>query len=88
LGALDPTSLEVLDGLHDAIGEPVSHVYVHTTDDVQAVSLKVNDRNWQPATVTLPERDLAWDLRAFYAARFAKALRQAITLCGGKRSSF
>lgn len=86
LGALDPTSLEVDTVNHDVLG-PVSLVTVHTTDKVSAVRLTVNDRNWD-AGATVPSTDLLWELPAPYAARFTKALRQAITLCGGKRSSF
>ena len=87
LGDLDPTSLQVDTVTHDVLG-PVSLVTVHTTDKVPAVRLTVNDRNWQPAMAGTPSTDLLWELPAPYAARFAKALRQAITLCGGKSSSF
>jgi hypothetical protein len=87
LGDLDPTSLEVDTVTHDVLG-PVSLVTVHTTDKVPAVRLTVNDRNWQPAMAGTPSTDLLWELPAPYAARFAKALRQAITLCGGKASAF
>jgi len=87
LGDLDPTSLEVDTVTHDVLG-PVSLVTVHTTDKVPAVRLTVNDRNWQPAMAAMPSTDLLWELPAPYAARFAKALRRAITLCGGKSSSF
>lgn len=87
LADLDPTSIEVYEASHDVIG-PVSHVTVHTTDKVPTIRLTVNDRNWQPAMATVPSTDLLWELPAPYAARFAKALRQAITLCGGKSSSF
>lgn len=87
LGDLDPTSIEVYEASHDVIG-PVSHVTVHTTDKVPTIRLTVNDRSWQPAMATVPSTDLLWELPALYAARFAKALREAITLCGGKPSSF
>jgi hypothetical protein len=80
-------SLEVDTVTHDVLG-PVSLVTVHTTDKVPTVRLTVNDRNWQPAMATMPSTDLLWELPAPYAARFAEALRQAITLCGGKSSSF
>jgi hypothetical protein len=83
----DPTSLEVNTVTHDVLG-PVSLVTVHTTDKVPAVRLTVNDRNWQPAMAVIPSTDILWELPAPYAARFAKALRQAITLCGGKASTF
>jgi hypothetical protein len=87
LGDLDPTSIEVYKAPHDAIG-PVSHVTVDTTDKVPTIRLTVNDRNWQPAMGTVPSTHLLWELPAPYAARFVKALKQAITLCGGKPSSF
>ena len=87
LGDLDPTSIKVDTATHDVIG-PVSHVTVHTTDKVPTIRLTVNDRSWQPAMATVPSTDLLWELPALYAARFAKALREAITLCGGKPSSF
>jgi hypothetical protein len=85
LADLDPTSLTVADGLQDNIG-PVSLVMVDTTDKAPAVHLTVNARNWQPDIA--PSTSLMWELPSPYAARFTKALRQAITLCGGKRSSF
>ena len=102
LGDLDPTSLkvdtfttddviavksapEVVPG--DVISRTMSTVTVHTTDKVPSVRLTLNDRNWRTVT-SLSSTDLLWELPAPYAARFAKALRQAITLCGGKPSSF
>ena len=87
LGDLDPTSIEVYEASHDVIG-PVSQVTVHTTDKVPTIRLTVNDRSWQPAGATVPSTDLLWTLPAPYAARFTKAFKQAITLCGGKTSSF
>jgi S1-C subfamily serine protease len=87
LGDLDPTSIEVATVTHDVLG-PVSLVTVYTTDKMPAVRLRVNDRNWEPAMAATPSTDLLWELPSPYAARFAKALRQAITLCGGKSSSF
>lgn len=86
LSDLDPMSLKVDTVTHDVIG-PVSIVTVHTTDKEPAVRLIVNDRMWQYAQA-LPSTDLLWELPSPYAARFAKALHQAITLCGGKPSSF
>ena len=86
LGDLDPTSLDVYAAAHDAFG-PVSIVTVYTTDKAPAVRLTVNDRSW-PGEPTLPSTDLLWELPASYADRFAKALKQAVTLCGGKPSSF
>jgi hypothetical protein len=103
LGDLDPTSLkvdtfinedvvsavkldpEVVPG--DVASRTVSTVTVHTTDKVPSVSLRLNDRNWRTG-MSLSSTDLSWELPAPYAARFAKALRNAITLCGGKPSSF
>jgi hypothetical protein len=87
LGDLDPASLTVTDGMQDVVG-PVSLVMVDTTEKVPAVHLTVNDRDWQPAGATADSTHLMWELPSPYAARFAKALRLAITLCGGKRSSF
>jgi hypothetical protein len=81
---LDPTSLKADTVNHDVIG-PVSMVRVHTTDKNPAVR-QTYDWSWQPLSV--PTTDLVWELPAPYAARFAKALHQAITLCGGKPSSF
>jgi hypothetical protein len=71
----------------DDASRTVSIVTVHTTDKVPAVSETLNDRNWRSAT-TLPSTDLSWELPAPYGARFTKALLRAITLCGGKSSSF
>lgn len=88
LGDLDPTSLNVTDGIEneDIVGH-VSDVTVHTTDKVPRVHLTLNDWSWEGSR-TLPTTDLLWQLPAPYAARFAKALKHAITLCGGKPSSF
>ena len=71
----------------DDASRTVSFVTVYTTDKVPAVRETVNDRNWRSA-LPLQSTDLSWELPAPYGARFAKALRQAITLCGGKPSSF
>ncbi|HET9401842.1 MAG TPA: trypsin-like peptidase domain-containing protein [Candidatus Acidoferrales bacterium] len=87
LGDLDPASLQMHEAAPDVIG-PVSLITVYTTDKVPTIRLMVNDRSWQPAAATVPSTDLLWELPAPYAARFTKALRQAITLCGGKSSSF
>ncbi len=87
LGDLDPTSLTSDVISHDILGDPVSMVRVHTTDKKPAVSLAINDRGWVPAHV-MPTTDLLWELPSPYAERFVKALRRAITLCGGKASAF
>jgi len=103
LGDLDPASLRVDTFTNDDVVGPVksdpevvpgdvaartvSTVTVHTTDKVPRVRLKLNDRNWRTG-MSLSSTDLSWELPAPYAARFSKALRQAITLCGGKSSSF
>jgi hypothetical protein len=84
---LDPTSLEVNTAVTNDVLGPVSLVTVHTTDKVPAVHETFNDRNWN-GSWTATATDLLWQLPAPYAARFAKALRQAITLCGGKASAF
>jgi hypothetical protein len=88
LGDLDPASLTVTDGLEDKdiLGDSVRDVTVHTTDKVRTIRLTPNDWGWQP--LTLQSTDLLWQLPAPYAARFANALKHAITLCGGKPSSF
>jgi hypothetical protein len=86
LADLDPASLKVGTASHDVIG-PVSIVTVYSTDKAPMVRLIMNDRSWQ-APLAVPSTDLLWELPAPYAARFAKALHQAITLCGGKPSSF
>lgn len=88
LGALDPSSINLADGIENAaINGPVSDVIVHTTDKVPAVRQTLNDWSWQGSN-TLTTTDLMWQLPAPYATRFEKALRHAITLCGGKPSSF
>jgi trypsin-like peptidase len=86
LGDLDPTSLEARTVTQDVIG-PVSWVTVHTTDKVPSVSFAASDRGWEPASV-IPTTDLFWELSSPYAERFVKALHRAITLCGGKASTF
>jgi hypothetical protein len=87
LGDLDPTSIEASDPSHRDF-EPVSLVMVYTTDKVPTIRLNNEDRIWNPAIPTLPSTDMGWELPAPYAARFAKAFKQAIALCGGKTSSF
>ena len=87
LGDLDPTSLTSGVISHEVLGDPVSMVRVHTTDKKPSVSLAINDRGWIPARV-MPTTDLLWELPSPYAERFVKALRGAITLCGGKASAF
>jgi hypothetical protein len=86
LGDLDPTSLEADAVTHDVIG-PVSIVTVRTTDKVASINLTTSDRGWEPARV-IPTTDLVWELPSPYAERFVKALHRAITLCGGKASTF
>jgi S1-C subfamily serine protease len=71
----------------DDASRTVSIVTVHTTDKVPAVSETLNDRNWR-SVMPLQSTDLSWELPAPYGARFTTALRRAITLCGGKSSSF
>ena len=102
LGDLDPASLkvdtfttddfisvksdpEVVPG--DVISRTMTSVTVHTTDKVPKVRLMPDDRNWRIG-MSLPSTELSWELPAPYAARFTKALRQAITQCGGKASTF
>ncbi|HVS89222.1 MAG TPA: trypsin-like peptidase domain-containing protein [Candidatus Acidoferrum sp.] len=87
LGDLDPTSLTSDVISHDVLGDPVSMVRVHTTDKVPSVSLAASYRGWVPAHV-IPTTDLVWELPSPYAERFVKALHHAITLCGGKASTF
>jgi hypothetical protein len=88
LGDLDPSSLQVYDAAFDDIHRPVSTVSVDTTDKVPAIRLTLSDRTWEPPMATVPSTSLLWELPSPYAARFAKALKHAITLCGGQPSSF
>jgi hypothetical protein len=87
LGDLDPTSLKGGTGT-SLDPDDVSPVTVQTTDKLPAIQQMLFDRAWRPAMWTIPSTYLMWELSAPYAARFAKALEHAITLCGGKRSSF
>jgi hypothetical protein len=87
LGDLDPTSITSDDRAPEIGGGPVSIVRVHTTDKTQSVNEAVGDRGWEPALV-VRTTDLLWELPSPFAERFVKALKHAITLCGGKRSSF
>jgi S1-C subfamily serine protease len=80
----DPDSDAILG---DDAARTVSLVTVYTTDSVPAVREKINDRNWRGG-LPLQSTHLSWELPAPYGARFTKALKHAITLCGGKRSSF
>jgi len=87
LGDLDPTSITSDHSAPEIGGGPVSTVRVHTTDKTQSVNEAVGDRGWEPALV-IHTTDLLWELPSPYAERFVKALHHAITLCGGKASTF
>ncbi|MGB2678826.1 MAG: trypsin-like peptidase domain-containing protein [Candidatus Acidiferrum sp.] len=87
LGDLDPTSITSDDSAPEIGGGPVSTVRVHTTDKTKSVNEAVGDRGWEPALV-IQTTDLLWELPSPYAERFVKALRHAVTLCGGKASTF
>jgi hypothetical protein len=87
LGDLDPTSITSDDSAPEIGGGPVSTVRVHTTDKTPSVKEAVGDRGWEPALV-IQTTDLLWELPSPYAERFVKALHRAITLCGGKASTF
>jgi hypothetical protein len=82
---LDPASFDVFTVEHDDLG-PLSMVDVYTTDRVPTVRLSANDRHWLASGSTVTSIEL--ELPSPYAARFAKALKHAITLCGGKPSAF
>jgi hypothetical protein len=86
LGDLDPGSLASNVISSDILG-PVSMVFVQTTDKAPSVSLALGDRRWEPS-IESPTAGLEWVLPSPYAERFVKALKYAITLCGGKTSSF
>lgn len=86
LGALDPTSLSAVTAGHDSLAN-TSIVTVYTTDKYPTVRLETGDRSWNGA-LTVPSTTILWELPSPYANRFVKALHQAITLCGGKPSSF
>jgi hypothetical protein len=87
LGDLDPTSITSDDSAPEIGGGPVSTVRVHTTDKTPSVKEAAGDRGWEPALV-IQTTDLLWELPSPYAERFVKALHRAITLCGGKASTF
>jgi hypothetical protein len=87
LGDLDPTSITSEDYAPEIFGLPVSSVRVHTTDNTQSVNEYAGDRGWEPSWV-FQTTDLVWELPSPYAERFVKALKHAITLCGGKTSAF
>jgi Trypsin-like peptidase domain len=86
LGDLDPSSLGSNVVSSDILG-PQSMVFVHTTDKASSVGLALSDRRWKPSIET-PTAGLQWVLPSPYAERFVKALKHAITLCGGKTSTF
>ena len=100
LGDLDPSSIQVGNDTLDFDIAPVSMVTVLTTDSVPTIRYTQGDRYWQvgfdlmaryPVTggsFSYTRTELDWELHTAYAARFAKALKQTITLCGGKTSSF
>jgi len=87
LGDLDPTSISSDASSPEILGLPVSTVRVHTTDKTPSVNLSTGDRGWEPPLV-IPTTDLLWELPSPYAERFVRALKHAITLCGGKASTF
>ena len=87
LGDLDPISITSDDSAPEIGGGPVSTVRMHTTDKTASVSLAAGDRGWEGPLV-IPATDLLWELPSPYAERFVKALRHAVTLCGGKASTF
>jgi hypothetical protein len=84
---LDPASLTSDVSSPEILGGPVSTVRVHTTDKTSSANLAAGDRGWEPALV-IATTDLLWELPSPYAERFVKALHHAITLCGGKASTF
>jgi len=86
LGDLDPSSVGSNGASSDVFG-PQSMVFVHTTDRASSVSLALSDRRWEPS-IEPPTAGLQWVLPSPYAERFVKALKHAITLCGGKTSTF
>jgi hypothetical protein len=87
LGDLDPTSITSDLGAPEILGLPVSTVRVHTTDTTPSVNLDAGARGWEPARI-IATTDLLLELPSPYAERFVKALKHAITLCGGKTSAF
>jgi hypothetical protein len=87
LGDLDPRSLSSDVSSPEIFGSPVSTVRVHTTDKTPSVNMAAGDREWEPALI-FPTTDLDWELPSPYAERLIKALHHAITLCGGKASTF
>ena len=86
LGDLDPTSVGSSVVSSDILG-PQSMVFAHTTDKASSVRLALSDRRWKPSIET-PAGGLQWVFPSPYAERFVKALKHAITLCGGKTSTF
>jgi len=86
LGDLDPNSITSDESAPEIGGGPVSTVRVNTTDKTPSISEGV-DRVWEPIPVA-QTTNISWELPSPYAARFVKALRRAVTLCGGKASAF
>ena len=87
LGDLDPASIESHDSIPEIGGLPVSAVRVQTTDDKQSVDSIAGDWGWE-TSYRFPTTYIIWELPSPYAERFVKALKHAITLCGGKASTF
>jgi Trypsin-like peptidase domain len=85
LGDLDPTSLKSDPSAPDILG-PVISVRVRTTNEMPSIKLS-DERNWE-LPFLVPTTDIDWELPSLYAERFVKALHRAITLCGGKASTF
>ena len=85
LGDLDPASLKSDPSAPDILG-PVISVRVRTTNEMPSIKLS-DERNWE-LPFLVPTTDIDWELPPLYAERFVKALHRAITLCGGKASTF
>jgi hypothetical protein len=74
LSAIEPSKVQG----HAVEGKPWSYVDIGTTNDEDAIHTP--DRNTSGVSLYFNGTD--------YAPRFAKALRHAVALCGGKASTF
>jgi hypothetical protein len=87
LADLDPSSIKSYDSAPEILGLPVTTVRVQTADEKPTIRLSAGGRGWEPAII-IPTADTEWELPSPYAERFIKALKHAVTLCGGKTSAF
>lgn len=96
LGTIDPESVKVVtsrESQKQPEGWKLTNVHLATTNNEKTIWASAS--NWEESK-KVPESLQLWSMTDFdfqfrdteQAERFAKALKHAVTLCGGKPSSF